>query len=168
MSGRSPAKAPFPFIVRPAGPEDAPAIHRVHEASILGLGIAAYTQAEVESWVGVLTDEGYVANMAGGEAFWVAEAEGAGVVGFSAQLGDEVRAVYILPGFERRGIGTRLLRVAEDAVRVQGHTRIRIGASLTGEPLLRSARLSRGRAQALEDARGPRDPDARHGADARR
>ncbi|MBM3585894.1 MAG: GNAT family N-acetyltransferase [Alphaproteobacteria bacterium] len=134
MSGPSPARAPVSFSVRAAGPEDAPAIHRVHEASILGLGIAAYALAEVVSWIGVLTDEGYVAAMAGGEAFWVTETEGAGVVGFSGQLGDEVKAVYIAPGYERRGIGTRLLSLAEDAVRAQGHARVRIGASLTGQP----------------------------------
>jgi putative acetyltransferase len=130
MSGRSPTRAALTFTVRAAGPEDAPAIHRVHEASIRGLAIAAYTQAEVESWIGVLTDTGYVAAMAGGEAFWVAETEGAGVVGFSGQQGDEVMAVYIAPALARRGLGTRLLREAEAAIAVAGHRRVRIGASL--------------------------------------
>lgn len=55
-------------VLRPATPADAPAILRVHRDSILALGIASYSLAEVESWATILESQRYVAAMGeGGE-----------------------------------------------------------------------------------------------------
>jgi predicted N-acetyltransferase YhbS len=127
-----------PFSIRAARPEDAPAIRRVHEASIRTLGLAAYTPAEVESWVGVLTDRKYVEAMVlGGEAFVVAEdadPPGDGVIAFCSWSEDEVKGLYVAPGWARRGVGSALLRLAEAAIKAAGHDPIRIGATLVGQP----------------------------------
>jgi predicted N-acetyltransferase YhbS len=132
--------APRPvFNIRAARPDDAPAIRLVHESSIRGLGPAAYTAAEVESWVGVLTVEKYVeAMMLGDEAFIVAEAAptagGDGVIAFCSWARDEVKGLYVAPAWARRGVGTALLRLAEAAIVGAGHRTIRIGATLVGRP----------------------------------
>jgi putative acetyltransferase len=136
--------APHPvFSIRAARPEDAPAIRVVHESSIRGLGPAGYTAAEVESWVGVLTVEKYVeAMMLGDEAFIVAEAApadgGDGVIAFCSWARDEVKGLYVRPGWARRGVGTALLRLAEAAIVGAGHRTIRIGATLVGRPFYES------------------------------
>jgi putative acetyltransferase len=136
--------APRPvFSIRAARPEDAPAIRHVHESSIRGLGPAAYTAAEVESWVGVLAVEKYVeAMMLGDEAFIVAEAapaeDGDGVVAFCSWTRDEVKGLYVAPGWARRGVGTALLRLAEAAIAAAGHRTIRLGATLVGRPFYES------------------------------
>lgn len=122
-----------PFSIRPGVPADAPAIRRVHESSIRGLGPARYMAAEVESWVGVLTDQGYVDHMATGEIFLVAETPADGVVAFCSRQDDEVKALYVAPAWVGRGVGTALLALAEAAIAEAGHAKVRIGASLTGE-----------------------------------
>jgi len=127
------------FSIRAARVDDAPAIRRVHEGSIRGLGPAAYSPAEVDSWVGVLSDAKYVEAMTqGGELFIVAEAAEAaladGIVAFCAWMGDEVKGLYVAPDWVRRGVGTALLRQAEAAIAAMGHRTIRIGATLVGRP----------------------------------
>lgn len=123
------------FLIRPATPDDAVAIRRVHESSTRGLGTAVYTADEVESWVGVLTDEGYRWAMTeGGESFIVAATADDGVVAFCSWTGDEVKGLYVAPGWARRGIGLALLRQAEAAIIAAGHRAIRIGATLVGQP----------------------------------
>lgn len=123
------------FSLRSATSDDAPALRRVHETSIRGLGPVAYTADEVESWVGVLTDDGYRRAMGeGGETFVVAETTADGVIGFCSWLDDEVKGLYVTPGWARRGIGSALLRLAEAAIVAMGHRLIRVDATLVGHP----------------------------------
>lgn len=122
------------IAIRPATPDDAAAIRRVHERSIRALGRTAYTLAEVESWIGVLEDDKYRVAMMLGEIFIVADTGGAGVVAFCSWTADEVKGLYVAPGWDRRGVGSALLHAAEQAITAAGHRRIRIGASRVGEP----------------------------------
>jgi predicted N-acetyltransferase YhbS len=123
------------FAIRPATSDDVPAIRRVHESSIRGLGPAAYTAEEVESWVGVLTDDGYYWAMTeGGETFIVAETAEDGVIAFCSLAGDELKGLYVVPSWARRGVGAALLRLAEAAIAAAGHRTIRLGATLVGQP----------------------------------
>lgn len=46
-----------------------------------------------------------------------------------------IRAFFIRPGFERRGIGSEIMRRCEDAARRAGFARIEIVATLVGELL---------------------------------
>ena len=46
---------------------------------------------------------------------WVAEEEGPGLAGFLALRGDHVDHLYVLPGRQRLGIGSRLLNAAKQA-----------------------------------------------------
>ncbi|HEX3470912.1 MAG TPA: GNAT family N-acetyltransferase, partial [Silvibacterium sp.] len=47
----------------------------------------------------------------------------------------KIRAFYVHPDWARRGIGTKILELCENAARAEGFTRFEMGATLTGVPL---------------------------------
>lgn len=49
-----------------------------------------------------------------------------------------IRAFFVEPGFERRGLGSRLLAACTDAARAAGFRSIELGGTLPGEPLYRA------------------------------
>jgi GNAT superfamily N-acetyltransferase len=60
--------------------------------------------------------------------------------GSDAELNPEtdaarVRAFFVHPALERRGIGRALLEASESAIRAAGFTRVELAATLAGEPL---------------------------------
>jgi len=49
----------------------------------------------------------------------------------------KIRAFFVHPAWARRGIGTRILTLCEQAAQSEGFTRFEMGATLTGIPLYR-------------------------------
>jgi len=49
----------------------------------------------------------------------------------------KIRAFFVHPAWARRGIGTRILGLCEEAAQAAGFTRFEMGATLTGIPLYR-------------------------------
>ena len=49
-----------------------------------------------------------------------------------------IRAFFVRPGYERRGIGSAIMRAAERAAVAEGFTRLELRATLTGIPLYRA------------------------------
>jgi GNAT superfamily N-acetyltransferase len=49
----------------------------------------------------------------------------------------KIRAFFVHPEWARRGIGSRILELCEEAARAEGFTRFEMGATLTGMPLYR-------------------------------
>ncbi len=49
----------------------------------------------------------------------------------------KIRAFFVHPAWTRRGIGTRILELCEQAAQGEGFTRFEMGATLTGIPLYR-------------------------------
>jgi GNAT superfamily N-acetyltransferase len=49
-----------------------------------------------------------------------------------------IRAFFVRPGYERRGIGSAIMRAAEAAAVAEGFTRLELRATLTGIPLYRA------------------------------
>lgn len=49
----------------------------------------------------------------------------------------KIRAFFVHPDWARRGIGSRILKLCEDAARAEGFTRFEMGATLTGISLYR-------------------------------
>ena len=140
MSGISPDRGTGLDVTLRAGrPADAEAIRRVHRRSILELGRAGYSQAEVESWAHGLVVERYAEIIATGEErYHVAVDTDGTIIGFSSSTGDEIRALYVDPSAARRGIGGALLRLAEADLLAAGHKRIWVQASRTGQPFYAS------------------------------
>src|SRR5215210_4208253 len=123
---------------RRANPKDAEAIALAHADSIRSIGPAFYPADVVEAWGSGLTPAVYVKAMEGGEAFFIATGDVQDetvVLGFSTHRVDDDQdgaSVYVRGGAVRRGIGTALLRLAEEHARAHGATRIQIQASLAG------------------------------------
>jgi GNAT superfamily N-acetyltransferase len=124
--------------MRRGGAADAEAIALAHADSIRSIGPDFYAPEVVEAWGSGLTPDLYVQAMDGGEAFFLATGELDGetvVLGFATHRVDDEQdgaSVYVRGRAARRGIGTALLRLAEDHARAHGATTIHIQASLAG------------------------------------
>ncbi len=123
---------------RQAHPGDAEAIALAHLDSIRSIGPAFYQPDMIKAWTAGLTPDIYVKAMEGGEAFFIATGHIDGepvVLGFSTHRVDDAQdgaSVYVRGKAARRGIGTALLRLAEEHALAQGATSIQIQASLAG------------------------------------
>jgi putative acetyltransferase len=124
--------------IRRATEEDAAAIVLAHLDSIRSLGARFYPPDVVEAWGEGLTSSLYRDAMRGGEAFFVAigQLEGQQVVlGFATHRVDDMQdgaSVYVRGRVARQGLGTALLRRAEEHARAHKATSIQIQASLAG------------------------------------
>jgi ribosomal protein S18 acetylase RimI-like enzyme len=124
--------------IRRATEEDAAAIALAHLDSIRSLGARFYPHDVVQAWSEGLTPSLYRDAMRGGEAFFVAigQLEGQQVVlGFATHRVDDTQdgaSVYVRGRVARQGIGTALLRLAEEHARAHKATSIQIQASLAG------------------------------------
>jgi GNAT superfamily N-acetyltransferase len=124
--------------IRRATEYDAAAIALAHRDSITTLGPAFYADDAVEAWGEGLTPELYRNAMRGGETFFVATGvldDRPVVLGFATHRVDDAQSgtsVYVRGRAARQGIGTALLKRAEEHARSQGATSICIQASLAG------------------------------------
>lgn len=116
--------------VREARPDDEPAILDCHVAAIEARGPEAYADAQVEAWATKEDPDYHVAE--DGYHVVVAADDAEGVVGFGCLVVDEpeVRAVYVHPDYDRRGVGSDLLAELEAEARDRGIDHLRLWASL--------------------------------------
>lgn len=49
-----------------------------------------------------------------------------------------IRAFFVRPGWERRGLGSRIMQACEAAARAEGFHKLELGSTLTGVPLYRT------------------------------
>ena len=126
-------------IIRRATEQDAAAIALAHLDSIRSLGYHFYPPEVVAAWGAGLTSSLYRDAMRGGEAFFIAigqlEGQEEVVLGFATHRVDDVQdgiSVYVRGHVARKGIGTALLRLAEEHARAHNATSIQIQASLAG------------------------------------
>ena len=123
---------------RRAASSDAEAIALAHADSIRSIGPGFYSPEIVEAWGSGLTPDLYIKAMEGGEVFFIATGRLDGqpvVLGFATHRVDDDQdgaSVYVRGRAARRGIGTALLRLAEDHARAHGAKTIQIQASLAG------------------------------------
>ena len=124
--------------IRRASEEDAGAIRMAHLDSIHTIGPLFYPPDIVEAWSEGLTAEVYVKAMREGEAFFIATGllDGQEVVlGFATYRVDDAEdgaSVYVRGRAARMGVGTALLRTAEQHARLSGARSIQIQASRAG------------------------------------
>ncbi|WP_176728071.1 GNAT family N-acetyltransferase [Rhizobium sp. YK2] len=117
--------------VRFGSVNDADAICRIHRRSILELGRSSYGPEQCDSWATGLLPQNYRdAMVLKGETFLVAETNGS-VVGFCSFKGDEIVGLYVDPQNGRQGVGTSLLRVAEEQILAFGNRSIILNAALS-------------------------------------
>lgn len=163
---------------RVATSADLDAIRALIEASVRGLGPQAYSASQIEqslgTWLGLDTQL-----VADGTYFVVEPSDRGGTLvacggwsrrktpfGADARPGRDdslldpkteaakIRAFFVHPAWARRGIGSRLLALCEEAARSEGFTRCEMGATLTGIPLYRHHGYVEGERQELPLANG--------------
>lgn len=127
------------WSVRNGVPADGASLKKLHRAAILGAVGAGYSQEELESWSAGLEAKRYADDMtSGGTRFLVAVEPGTEIVGFCSFRQDEVRGLYVDPGWSRCGIGGYLLSAAETAIAQDGHKCCRLEAVLPSVLFYRS------------------------------
>jgi putative acetyltransferase len=144
--------APGGARVRPASEADAPLLAAVHAESISSLGAKAYPPEVVAEWIRPCTAQRYLDQMARGETYFLAFADGGEhrALGFSSYRLEEGRhrtAVYVAERAARRGVGSALFAAAEAAARAVGAQEIDVSSSLAAVDFYRARgfeELSRG------------------------
>lgn len=133
------------FEIRRADPADADAMASAHRDSIRSIGAAYYQPPVVEDWGADLTGELYRSAMETGEVFFIATGridEEAVVLGFASDYprrgSTHGTSVYVRGIAARRGIGSALLRAAEEHAVRHGADSIEIEASMAGVEFYRA------------------------------
>jgi GNAT superfamily N-acetyltransferase len=135
---------------------DVPALQQLIDASVRGLQAGDYTPIQIEGALGVLL--GVDTTLIDDQTYFIAESESI-LVGcggwsmrktlFGADRADgrenafldplhdaaKIRAIFVHPAWARRGIGSRILEVCENAAIDAGFKRFEMGSTLTGVPL---------------------------------
>jgi GNAT superfamily N-acetyltransferase len=147
------------FSLRPATPDDVPALRALIAASARGLAAGDYTAAQIEA--ALETAWGVDSEVIGDGTYLVAEAAGeivacggwsrrATLFGGDAQAGRRsevldpgrdaarIRAFFVRPDWARRGIGRALLARSEAEARAHGFRAAELVATLPGERLYRA------------------------------
>jgi GNAT superfamily N-acetyltransferase len=139
-------------VVRTATPADIPGILQMQRYSMSVLSRGFYSDLQIASFLKFMPtlEQGLVADA----TFYVAESAGrlAGCGGWSAKTPayhsivrsdvrgagvPKVRAMYVHPEFARRGIGSALLGVIEQAISNAGYAEAALDAMLTAASLYR-------------------------------
>ena len=145
-----------------AVPEDIPALDELIQKSVRELQAGDYSSEQLEGSLGFVF--GVDAQLIEDKTYFVAETEVDGVRtmvgcgGWSkrktlfgshhgpyrdAELLDpetdaaKIRAIFVHPGWARRGVGSKILAVCETAAAANGFKHLQMGSTLTGVPLYR-------------------------------
>jgi len=144
------------FILRLASVADIPALEQLIPASVFALQSSYYSTAQMEAALGPIF--GVDAQLIQDGTYFVVEQDGqiVGCGGWSRRRavfgGDRhrvveddtldpsqdparIRAFFVSPGWERRGIGKMILSACESALTAAGFRRAVMVATLAGEPL---------------------------------
>ena len=150
------AEGALTITTRLAAFDDIPFLNQLIEQSARILSEGFYTPAQTESAIKYIF--GVDTQLVSDGTYYVAEVDGniAACGGWSKRNtlygGDQhkatedtlldptkdaarIRAFFVHPNYARRGIGTQLIRVCEDAARQNGFHSIEMGATLPGVPL---------------------------------
>ncbi len=121
------------FKIRGATADDAAKIAAAHLDSIRMIGSQYYTAEIVNDWSAEIKSEMYSNAMKQGEVFFIAVADNFEILGFSShRIDDEIHgvSVYVRGKAARHGVGTALLRAAEESAITSNASVIQIDASL--------------------------------------
>jgi GNAT superfamily N-acetyltransferase len=124
------APAETSWTIRPLRPGDGAEMARLHHRAIMATHEDFYSVEQRRSWSFGLQPGQYQVPENG--HFDVVEAEDV-VIAFRDHTADEVLGLYIDPDWQGRGIGTALMRQAENRMIAMGTTRAKVHASLSAQ-----------------------------------
>lgn len=132
------ARAELRFAIRPAQPADARALLDIHARAIRELAATHYSEDQRDAWVARMSAERLREAMTARE-FLVAETAtptGPRIVGYGQLHPVEgvIEAIYVDPGFSRRGVGRSLFEALERRARALGLPGLVLDASLNSVP----------------------------------
>jgi N-acetylglutamate synthase-like GNAT family acetyltransferase len=146
----------LPYTLRKANATDIPAIERLIDASVRGLQAQDYTPEQIDAALRtvftvdtqLIEDETYFVVDQDGETIgcggWSQRKTLCGgdhhsvrdnVLMDPSQDAAKIRAIFVAPQWARRGVGSILLKEAENAARAAGFRRFEMGATHTGVPV---------------------------------
>lgn len=123
-----PRTAPPPLLRR-ARPADTEALRSVYQASVRELAASHYPPEQLAAWA---SQDPWALGEAEERVFVAEEQEH--VVGFASLHGNEVRALYLHPGWAGRGLGRQLLGALEEEARQRGERELVVRSSLNAAP----------------------------------
>lgn len=146
----------MPYSLRKADTADIPAIEKLIDASVRGLQAQDYTPEQIDAALRtvftvdtqLIEDGTYFVveqdsemigcggwsqrkTLCGGDQHAVRD----NVLMDPSQDAAKIRAIFVAPRWARHGIGSILLKAAEDAAMAAGFHRLEMGATLTGVPV---------------------------------
>lgn len=151
------SQSPAPYIIRPATLDEVPVLQALIAESVRVLQASDYDDAQREAAIRLVY--GVDTKLIHDGTYYAVELEGRIVAcgGWSRRRtlfgGDQhtasrqpelldpakdaakIRAFFVRPGWERRGIGSALLRACEQAAVAEGFRLLEMGSTLTGVPL---------------------------------
>jgi putative acetyltransferase len=125
--------------IRRATLRDKQAIYQVHKRAIEEACRTSYSPEQIAAWSDFLRPEAYTEAIRNRE--FIVARENQAVVGFG-QLDvarGHVEAVYVLPEYHRRGIGSGILTHLEKVTRNAGHDTLTLCATLNALPFYKHA-----------------------------
>jgi putative acetyltransferase len=134
---------PNAFAIRRATPSDAPAILSAHVQAIRQTCHTHYNAEQIEAWAGPKKAQDYANAMARGEAMFVAEMDSQ-IVGFAAIDRETIKAVYVLPMAQHRGVGAALLAAVEGEARANGVGNVSLESTVNAVSFYESHGYQRG------------------------
>jgi putative acetyltransferase len=126
------------LVIRDMRPEDARAFLEIHHRAVRGVAANDYPPEVIDAWAPAkVTDEAvaFVRANPEGELRLIAEIGGR-IVGVAALVAKnaELRACYVAPEANRRGVGSALVRRLEQIASAQGLAFLELDASVTATP----------------------------------
>jgi putative acetyltransferase len=130
------------IVIREMRPEDARAFLEVHHAAVRDAAANDYPAEVIDAWAPAqITDEAvaFVRANPEGEIGLIAEIGGR-IVGVAALVvtNAELRACYVAPEANRRGVGSALIRKLEHVARERGLAFLELDSSVTAAPFYES------------------------------
>ncbi|MBJ6721823.1 GNAT family N-acetyltransferase [Bacillus sp. PR5] len=114
MNGES---LPHNVVIRPMAEADVSDIHNIH-TDCLQISLAHhYTQQQLEAWLAGRTPQGYWRSQQAGSPYLVATVNGI-IIGYANWMGDELMSLFVRPGFQKSGIGTKLFEACDEQNRL--------------------------------------------------
>lgn len=114
--------------IRKGKKKDAEEIAILIQNSILATHTEIYPQDEINHKLGIYSEERVKEYMDKGEYF--VAVEGNKIIGCVLAKDENMRSLYVLPEYMRKGVGNKLAQKAEDCIREKEYDYVNIWASL--------------------------------------